>query len=296
MLGLFWFLSNLNVFDYSIGYLWTSIARLWPLIIVIVGAGMILQSKVAERILWIILLLVVVGYSIFLQVGNPFSDPVDNGAPNNNGDVPIADTYTYPMDEEIDSGILELKIGATRFELDAGSLTNVLEVDTTLDELYVDLEVENNQVAVVDIHNQGNAIGLGDASDNRLVLGLNDGIPWTIDMESGAIDADLDLSSIALQQMDLSLGAGKMSIRLGDKQEQTVLNVESGVSQLEIYIPQNTALTIRMDGALNSTNIDSLGLIKNDNTYTSPTTGTENGKSVELNLTVGLGEVLFHRY
>lgn len=291
ILGLLWLLSNLNLFDYNMNALFRSFGDLWPLIIVLVGAGMILQNKVAERVLWILFLLLLVGYSIFLQVGNPFSNRID-GNQNGNHQVPVADTYSYPLYSTLQEGELNLQIGATRFTMDDISSDNVLELDTTIENLYVD--VAKNGVAKIDISNQGNWVNIGDSSDNRLDLGLNREIPWTIDMKGGAIDADLDLSSIPLKSMELSVGAGDLSLRLGALLDKTTLNLKSGVSQVDLYVPQDAALIIHMTGALNDTNIDSLGLIKEGNNYKTP--DSQGGKTLELNLEMGLGQLNINRY
>lgn len=293
--GLLWLLGSLNVFDYSISYLVTAFFRLWPLIIIMIGASIIIHNKVVERALWVIFLLVVIGYSIFLQVGNPFANGGDNWNPGNWGqNDPVVDTYSYPMEEDLTEGELRLQIGATLFNIDAGSRDKVLELDTTIENLYVDLDA-NGQTAFVDIDNQGDITNIGDLSDNRLELGINDTIPWTVFIECGAVESTLDFSDIPLKRLDLSLGAGKMSIRLGNEGGQTVFNMKSGVSQVDIYLPEEAALVIEMTGALNSTNIDSLNLSKDGNTYT----GTGSGdmeSAIVLNLEVGLGEVMFHRY
>ncbi|QSX08320.1 hypothetical protein J0B03_11100 [Alkalibacter rhizosphaerae] len=297
ILGLLWFLNNLNIFDYNMRYLITAFTRLWPLIIVFVGAGLIVQNKTVERILWVVFLLVIIGYSIFLQVGNPFSNNIDN---NGNNGIPgqenrVEDDYSYPMAETISEGELQLRIGATRFQLDSGSSEDLLSLNTTIDDLYVELDDVTNGVAEIDINNRGNVVNIGDSSDNELNLTINEDIPWSIDMESGAVDAELDLSHVSLTKMDLALGAGKMSVRLGDSLEHSVFNMKSGVSQVDIYIPESAALVIHMNGALNSTNIDGLNLAKEGNTYTS-TNHLDGANTIELNLEVGLGEVQFHRY
>lgn len=291
ILGLLWLLSNLNLFDYNMNALFRSFGDLWPLIIVLVGASMILQNKVAERVLWILFLLLLVGYSIFLQVGNPFSNRID-GNQNGAHQVPVTDTYSYPLYGTLQEGELNLQIGATRFTVDDISSDNVLELDTTIENLYVD--VAKNGVVKIDISNQGNWVNIGDSSDNRLNLGLYREIPWTIEMEGGAIDADLDLSSIPLKSMDLSMGAGDLSLRLGALLDKTTLNLKSGVSQVDLFVPQDAALIIHMTGALNDTNIDSLGLIKEGNTYKTP--DAQGGKTLELNLEMGLGQLNINRY
>lgn len=291
ILGLLWLLSNLNLFDYDMSALIRSFGDLWPLIIVLIGAGMIVQNKVAERVMWILFLLILVGYSIFLQVGNPFSNRID-GNQNGNNPIPVSDTYSYPLYESLQEGNLNLRIGATRFNLEDISSDNILELDTTIENLYVD--VTKNGTANIEISNQGNWVNVGDSSDNRLNLGLQGEIPWIIDMEGGAIDADMDLSSIPLKSMDLSIGAGDLSLRLGSLWEGTTLNLKSGVSQVDLFVPQDAALIIHMTGALNDTNIDSLGLIKDGNTYRSP--DSQSGKTLELNIEMGLGQLNITRY
>ena len=70
IIGGLWLLNNLDIFDFSVRYLFNSFWKLWPLIIVVVGTGLILNNKTAERILWLIFFLVVLGYAIFMQYGS----------------------------------------------------------------------------------------------------------------------------------------------------------------------------------------------------------------------------------
>ncbi|MBF7096548.1 LiaI-LiaF-like domain-containing protein [Alkalibacter mobilis] len=286
-IGALWFLDNLGFIDYSPRYLVNSIADLWPLLIVILGAGMIINNKTADRILWVLFFLVILVYSFILQYGNPLSNNMSNNKINK-------DTYSYPLTQSVSNGELDIDIGAAKFTLDKLSETNLIELDSNIDELYVDVSGDEN-LKSVKIDNKGNMINIGDSSENELDLYLNSSIDWDIEINTGAVDSDLDFSGIKTNSLKINLGAGKMKIKFGDTIEHTNFVLKSGVSDIAIYIPKESALKINMAGALNSTNLDQLNLDKNESTYISEGyAGAEN--TIDMNIEMGLGKLTFFYY
>jgi hypothetical protein len=289
IIGGLWLLNNLDIFDFSVRYLFNSFWKLWPLIIVVVGTGLILNNKTAERILWLIFFLVVLGYAIFMQYGNPFTNNIDGNITKNNKNS--EDRQYYPLNSLDQNGNLVMNIGATKFKVSSTDSDNFFESDSNIRNLTIDV-TESGTITTANIKNSGDLMDLNGVSDNSLDLRLNNKIPWDIKVNCGAVDGNLDLSAIESKNVAISIGAGKLDLILSEIPEIQIVNLNAGVSEIEIGLPETSGLKINFKGALNSTNIDTLGLTKQDNTYISENYDTAS-KKIDMDIEIGLGKLDF---
>lgn len=292
IVGGLWFLNNMNLFDFSVRYLFNAFWKLWPLIIVVAGAGLILNNKTADRVLWLVFFLVIIGYAFFLQYGNPFSNNIDGNITDNRNN--IQDNRYYPLSSEDQKGNLNLNIGATRFMVAAIESDNLIEVDSNIENLRIDVTDSGTHTAA-NIRNSGDLMNIGGVSNNTLDVFINTTVPWDLKVNCGAVDGSMDLSEIASENIDVSIGAGKLALTLGNNASNQNLKLNAGVSEIEIHIPESSAVKISFKGALNSTNIDSLGLSRQDNTYVSDNFDSAENK-IEMDIEIGLGKLDFEYY
>jgi hypothetical protein len=107
-------------------------------------------------------------------------------------------------------------------------------------------------------------------------------------VQMGATDAHLDLSSLQLNSLDMSVGAAAAQIRLPQVAGTTTAHISGGMSTITLDIPQGVAAQIRHRGGLSTVNVDpnrfpSVG----GGSYRSPDYATAQSK-VDLTLETGI--------
>ncbi|NLI70725.1 MAG: hypothetical protein GX364_07680 [Firmicutes bacterium] len=92
-------------------------------------------------------------------------------------------------------------------------------------------------------------------------------VAWDLDLELGATGADLDFREIDLKSLDLEIGAGNITIRLGERGMETRLSIDAGASRVKVIVPDSMELDIELDGGLVSSNLEDQGLTRKGNHY-----------------------------
>lgn len=286
LVGVLWILSNFNIIDinlYSIlNHMVRGIFDLWPLILVIIGIGIIFKNELLNTGLWILFLLILVIYSLFVK---------DNILKNNSQKPFKAEVYTSKMREDIQRGNLDLEVGATsfniygldndfaRFEHD-GAFKYKFTNKKSIENLYI--SNKNNSF----INNKSRSFNLG----------LNSNIPWNLNMDIGAISGNLNLSDIMISKVDLDMGAGNLEMTLGKRNDFTSVDIDAGASKIAIYIPKESGVKIDLEGALNSTNLNDLGLVKSSSGEFISENYDKATNKYEMDIDMGVGSFELNYY
>lgn len=252
IIGSIWILSNLNIIDIDfqtiINHIIRGVVDLWPLILVVVGIGIIFKNDLLNTALWILFLVTVVVYSLFFK---------DNILDKDYKEAFIDEVYTSEMKEGINRGSLILDVGATSFNIDA------------IEDDFIKIEQDgafkykfSNKQDIDTIYMSNKKDTFINGKSRKFDLGINKDIPWQFKMNIGAVSGNLNLKDIMVRHIILDMGAGDIEITLGKKNNFTSVNIDAGASRIVINIPKDVGVKIDMDGALNSTNLDGLGLIK----------------------------------
>lgn len=90
-----------------------------------------------------------------------------------------------------------------------------------------------------------------------LDLALAGGVPWTIDINTGATDLTVDLSEVTLQRLDLDAGASSVEITVGpDVVEDATILIEGGAGSYDLRFPESLDVTLTTDTGLSSVDVD----------------------------------------
>ena len=287
LLGAFWLLNNLNVIQYEFKYLFTAFSRLWPLILVIVGLTIIVKNKVINSLLWLLFFVILLVYGYYLQEKAPIPHSYEIGE---------LESYTISAKNDISAGKLDLDLGAMEFNIRSGT-PDFATIDSNLAGLDIEDTVENNLQRLHISHENFTQKFFSDSKfDYSLDLALNEELPWSLDIDSGAVNGIVDLKNIKLKDLDIDLGAGNMEIYLSDKSTDGTIDIDSGVSRIELNIPKEAGILLEFDGALNSTNISELDFIKqSDNKYITENYDNADSK-YHINVDMGLGEFKINKF
>jgi len=94
------------------------------------------------------------------------------------------------------------------------------------------------------------------AATTNLEINLNRDVPITsLNVQAGATDARLDLSSLRVNNVDMAVGAAQTWVRMPES-GQTAAHISGGASKITIEIPPNVAARIRHSGGLSGLQVD----------------------------------------
>jgi hypothetical protein len=181
-------------------------------------------------------------------------------------------------------------------ELDiAGGASGMLDADFTYNvekwEPDLDWKVAGDE-GRLEINQSGSSrLNLFDIDDvrNEWNLNLNDEIPTRLDVELGAGDASLRLGSLALTELDVETGAGDTTINLsGDWNNDLDATIDAGAGRVKLIIPADTGVRIETDTGL--VDVDNTGLNKDGDVYTNDAYGTSDA-TLTITLDAGVGKV-----
>ena len=83
---------------------------------------------------------------------------------------------------------------------------------------------------------------------NDWALRLTTGLPWRVEVDGGAVTADLDLRQLDLRGVSVESGVSRLAVRLGEPVARIPVDVRISTGFIDIYLPRAAACEIRVDG------------------------------------------------
>jgi hypothetical protein len=121
-------------------------------------------------------------------------------------------------------------------------------------------------------------------------IGLARDVPITLELETGASEARLDLSELRLSEVRLKSGASSTALTLPANAGFTRVKIESGAASVRLTIPQGVAANIRSHGGLSSINVSGERFPRFGDAYRSPDYDSAANRA-EIDVEMGVGSV-----
>jgi hypothetical protein len=96
---------------------------------------------------------------------------------------------------------------------------------------------------------------------NNWSVRLTTGLPWRVEVDAGAVTADLDLRQLDLRGVSVESGISRLAVRLGQPVARIPVDLRISTGFIDIYLPQAAACEIRVDG-LSLDNLRQEGLVR----------------------------------
>src|SRR3972149_7029271 len=122
-------------------------------------------------------------------------------------------------------------------------------------------------------------------SVNELNINFSQKLNYSLEVESGASDIDLNLEKLKISKLELDAGASNVMAKLGNTSDVDI-KVKSGVSSLRFYIPKDSGIKITSKSALSSNNFGDFGLTKTKKSWESKNRAEAKNK---VNIDIGSG-------
>lgn len=249
-----------------IGFSWHVVWKLWPILLIIWGANILVarnDNRHAGLLTGIVTLIGLVFMTVFgiKEIKKEGRWAYEESAPA----VPDSDDWGSNENklykEEYISGnkkaVLSIQGGAGDFKLE----------DTTavLMEALVKGKNVSNLLKRVDIDSIVNLTMTSQESKRMLMPGdrfhktdikLNPNPMWDIHLKLGAADVDFDLKAFKIENLTLSGGAADIKVKVGERSRMVNIKAETGVSSVEIKVPENSGCRIVNKSGLSSKSFD----------------------------------------
>jgi hypothetical protein len=123
-------------------------------------------------------------------------------------------------------------------------------------------------------------------------MGVTAEVPLRLRVESGAADAELDLSTLRLAELRLRTGASETRITLPAAAGFTRVDAEGGAATIRFRVPDGVAVRIRSSMALGSSDIDATRFPRNASGSAWESPGFDGAPNrVEIEIRGGIGSV-----
>ena len=266
-IGVVAFLANLGLLT---GDAVDRAVSLWPLILVLVGAELILRrllapapARAAGLALLGLMLLVVVAYAAFGSGSPGGSRSFDSSEPR----------------RDLSRAAVELDVGGAQVDVHSASLGSDLyrvhvDFPTSQAAPSVSFDREAGRLKV----EQGQSTTLFPFGPNRgthVRVQLDDQVAWAIDLSGGAFSGGVDASGVELTSMHVSGGAASLDIHVPAPKGKIALDFSGGAFDVTVHVPGGTEVQVTASGGANDVEVGGrhLGAF-GDDTYTSPGYGS----------------------
>lgn len=248
--------------------------QLWPLMIIFLGLSILSRHGWISWVVGSLITLVVLGgvaYVVF--VGSPAQRTV------------TTETIAVAKEAGAEQATLDIDAGAGSLTLQSGAtdaVNGTFESNVTTVSKTSSL---TNTTQAIGFNMRGHWRGFG-STKNSLDLKLNQDLLYEVNVDSGAMDMNLDLAEIKLTKLTVDTGASSLNLDLGDRVDRSDVLVKAGASSVDISLPKTVGARVDVQAGLTSKDLEDFTKI-GDTTYESANYGSAEKKiSIELDLGV----------
>jgi len=83
---------------------------------------------------------------------------------------------------------------------------------------------------------------------NNWSVRLTTGLPWRVEVDAGAVTADLDLRQFDLRGVSVEAGVSRLAVRLGQPVARIPVDLRISTGFIDVHLPRAAACEIRVDG------------------------------------------------
>jgi hypothetical protein len=292
LIGTLFILKNLDIVYFS----WHSIWRLWPVVLVLIGIAILpIKSgiKIALTIVTLIIATIILVSFPKYHDWNSWSDNLDRSI-ESPSETPMIDQKIFePFDAGISEAELVFDAAAGNFKIEQTTTElfeflregNLGKYNYSMKELGsrrdIRIELDEGRVRNIDLK-------------NKVSLKLNPAPLWDLKIDVGAASIDMDLSEFRINNLDIDGGASSINIKMGNKQEDGKVKINSGASSITIKVPQDVACEVRVKTVLSSKNLNGFDRVS-DGTYVTPGFA-ESSKNLVIQIEAAVSSLQVERY
>ena len=274
----------------NLGWNWSGLWKAWPLVLILIGISVIFRDK---QFRWIFsgsagLLVGLIGFALFQHGCNE----IDTNWKSN--DKVVKQTLVEERDSSIARASFSFDGGAGVFTIsDTTGHLILVESDSTLGSYELTREDSAGMSNLSLEMNGGNMHWHGNGR-NAVNIRLNPDPEWEMDFDVGAAKANFNLSPFKVRKVNFNGGASAVDFKLGDRADLTDVDIETGVSSINVFVPSSVDCEIRTDASLSSKQFEGFAKM-GPGVWRSEGYGTKT-KKITINVDAGVSSIHISRY
>jgi len=199
-----------------------------------------------------------------------------------NKSIPLDNAQSLEVDLRMSAGELQLGGGAAGL-MDGRFQTNI---ERWKPKIQYNLDGSRGRLTIEQRRNSGFSLG---RAENTWDVRLNDKIPIDLRARFGAGEAKLILGTLNIQDLDLKMGVGDLTLDMaGYGQKGFRGRFKGGIGHASLYLPQNIGVRVTVHGGLGS--IDASGFNVDHRVYTNDAYGKSEA-TIDLEIDAGIGSL-----
>lgn len=287
--GILFLIQELTGIGLGLQFNWNLI---WPLLIVLIGFSLINLKGFQGKVIGILLTLIIVGLIVATSLGvfNCNSSSKDGTAIEKSSQLK-ENRVEIDKFSNIDLAEIQIRTGGGKFKISSNQgqylVNGVHKSDFfTLNQKNIIVSSQSSKKQKTKISTELKDNWNLKKKINQFDLEISPEVPIKLLIETGVSSFDLNLSNLKIKQATIKAGASDLDIEIGDKLNQSKLDVKSGASSINLTIPKSLGVRLEMQSALSSQNLERLNKTKND-MYESPNYSSKS-KKIKINLDTGV--------
>lgn len=302
-IGVVALLSALGVITFHWCLLW----RLWPLAFIFLGVALLPTNKNIKTVL--LLLTIAVGCVLYFVENKHYEErPCCHFWhnltvwDNNDNDDDDADTEDFLEAEqhfsspyrELEKASLEVEVGACEIEF-GKPCAELATIDARSNFVKYSFKSEfDDSTASLALTGKGHTKNLKGKNENEVDIALSQLPLWDFKLDMGAADAELDFSPYRISNIEINGGACDIDLRLGDSGCNTKVDINTGVSDINVEVPEGVDCEILVESAI--TEKDFIGFEKVEKgLWRTPDFG-QGDHHITLHLSCAISDISVKRY
>jgi len=274
---------------------WPVLRHYWPLILIFVGAGMILDRSRRPQspdepapfpigsAIGTLVFLIVICFLVWRHHPAVYNDTIfaSRALSHQQKIVGLNGAKAIRMSVKMPAGELRMGGGADQV-LDAdfsyGGSWQLPSVDYAVSDGRGELNI-----------NQASNSQLMVKSDNTWSLKVNDALPLDLEVDLGAGRGEFRFAKVNLTRFKLNIGAGQADVDLsGERAKDLEAEIQGGVGEATVRLPRNVGVVAIVHGGLGS--IDTHGLKQEGDEYINEAYG-KSPATIHLTVQGGIGSI-----
>ena len=260
--GVIALLAALNVFEFH----WSIIFRLWPIMLIIFGVtilplndylkgGLVLAALGLGCALYHVEYQRYNGNAITRLYNNVKSwsyntnDDDEAEAEEMDDDYAVDQHFSEPY-AEVDHASIDIDFGAGDLMLKA-PCAELAKVDAQSNFVKYSFRTEKGDEGIaLYVDGKGHSKNVGKKNENDLNIALCAQPVWDFSLDMGAADAKLDFTPYRMSSITIDGGACDLDLKLGDSGCDTRVEINTGVSDIDIKVPSNVDCEVNIESAI----------------------------------------------
>lgn len=275
--GILLLLDRLGIWAIS----WGSIARWWPLLLVLVGLDLVLGGTRIGRWVLFAMTVALVGAAFYwaprLEAGRPY----------------VAERFAHPL-EGVEKAEVLLQLGVGQLEVtplpeDSPQLYEAsLRYDRRYTRILHEVSSTEGEVRVSLKSDHQSWVPTSSGQENDWEVRLSRRVPIRLEITSGVSRSRIDLTGLSLSRLDFNGGVGEVMVRLSERTPYQA-SIKGGVGALTIQVPQGVEARLRVDGGLGEVSI--APRFEKQGAYYVTKGFREGAQTIEMSIEGGVGSI-----